>query len=157
MPLEVGTKPPNFTVKDDLGQDVPWAAFRGRPVAVFFYPKASTPGCTKEACAFRDLSGEFAKRGVRVVGMSADSTKAQAGFKHKYALDMPLLCDPGHVVLEPWGVWGEKSLYGKKMMGIRRSTFLFDKDGVLVKVWPAVKVDGHAEAVLRAVDEIFGA
>lgn len=154
--IEPGTRVDDFTLQDDRGQAVSWSAFRGQPVVVFFYPRANTPGCTKEACAFRDLGPEFAKRGVKVIGMSGDSVKAQGGFREKYDLTMPLLADPQHEVLEPWGVWGEKKLYGKISQGIRRSTFLFDADGVLRHVWPAVRVEGHADKVLEKIDEIFG-
>src|SRR5688572_10693190 len=110
--LEVGATVDDFTLDDDQGNPVSWSSFRGRPVVVFFYPKASTPGCTKEACAFRDLRSECDERGVRVIGMSGDSVKAQAKFRDAYGLTMPLLGDPKHVVLEPWGVWGEKKMYG---------------------------------------------
>ena len=152
--LEAGATVADFTLKDQSGTEVRWSKLRGKPVVVFAYPKADTPGCTKESCAFRDLSAEFEKRGVQVYGLSADTTASQAKFAKKYDLNMPLLADPDHVILEPWGIWGEKTNYGKTSMGIKRSTFLFDKKGVLVRVWPAVKVDGHAEAVLAAVDEM---
>ena len=123
---------------------------------VFFYPKASTPGCTTEACAFRDLSDEFGSMGVRVFGASADSVKRQANFRDKYELGMPLLCDPEHVILEPWGIWAEKKNYGKTYMGIVRSTFVFDAEGVLVNKWTNVRVKGHADAVLEDVKSRFG-
>lgn len=154
--IEAGTRVDSFTLKDQAGDDVAWDSFRGKPVVFFFYPKANTPGCTKEACAFNDLSPEFDKRGVQVVGISADSIKRQSNFANKYDLTMPLLSDPDHEVLKPWGVWGEKKMYGKTYEGIIRSTFLFDADGVLVHVWPKVRVKGHAQAVLDKVDELFG-
>jgi peroxiredoxin Q/BCP len=150
--LEVGATVAPFTLRDQAGQEVSWASFRGRPVVFFFYPKANTPGCTQEACAFRDLHPEFMARGVAVVGVSADSPKAQAGFAHKYDLTMPLLSDPEHQILKPWGVWGQKKLYGKDYEGIVRSTFLFDADGTVRHVWPKVSVKGHAEAVLKRID-----
>lgn len=153
--IETGTTVDAFTLRDQAGNDVAWDSFRGAPVVFFFYPKASTPGCTKEACAFRDLTSEFERRGVRVVGVSADSVKRQSNFATKYDLTMPLLSDPDREVLDAWGVWGEKQMYGKTYEGIHRSTFLFDGDGVLVQVWPKVRVKGHAEAVLAAVDEHF--
>jgi len=153
--LEVGATVAPFTLKDQAGREVAWDTFRGRPVVFFFYPKANTPGCTQEACAFRDLSHAFAERGVAVVGVSADSTKQQAGFAGKYELTMPLLSDPDRQVLEPWGVWGAKKLYGKEFQGIIRSTFLFDADGVVRFVWPKVSVKGHAEAVLAKVEALF--
>jgi len=153
--IEPGTSVDGFTLKDHEGNEVAWDSFRGKPVVFFFYPKANTPGCTKEACAFRDLSAEFDKRGVQVVGVSADSVKRQSNFVNKYDLTMPLLSDPDHEILKPWGVWGEKKMYGKTYEGIIRSTFLFDADGTLVHVWPKVRVKGHAEAVLEKVDEAF--
>ncbi len=153
--IEPGTTVESFTLQDHEGNDVAWDSFRGKPVVFFFYPKASTPGCTKEACAFRDLTAEFDQRGVQVVGISADSVKRQSNFASKYELTMPLLADPDHEVIKPWGVWGEKKMYGKVYEGIIRSTFLFDKDGKLVHVWPKVKVKGHAEDVLAKVDELF--
>jgi peroxiredoxin Q/BCP len=153
--IEAGATVPDFTLTDDHDRTVQWNSLRGKPVIVFAYPRANTPGCTKEACSFRDLAPEFAKRGAVVLGISADSPKAQGSFREKYELTMPLLADPQHVVLAPWGIWGEKTLYGKKSMGIRRSTFLFDKDGVLRKVWPNVKVEGHADKVLAALDEVL--
>ena len=155
--LEAGSKPADFTLNDQDGKAVSWKEYRGKPVVVFFYPKADTPGCTREACAFRDLTSEFDKRGVRILGISADVSKDQAKFRQKYDLTMPLLADPDHVVLEPWGVWGEKKNYGKTYMGIHRTTFLFDKDGKVAHAWTSVKVDGHAEKVLAKVDDLFGA
>lgn len=154
--IEAGTTVESFTLKDHEGNDVSWDSFRGKPVVFFFYPKANTPGCTKEACAFRDLSPKFADNGVQIVGISADSVKRQSNFVNKYELTMPLLSDPDRDVIEAWGVWGEKKMYGKTYEGIIRSTFLFDADGTLVQVWPKVRVKGHAEAVLDAVDEHFG-
>jgi peroxiredoxin Q/BCP len=151
--LAPGTLVDDFTLTDDQGRSVRWADLRGSAVVVFAFPKASTPGCTKEACAFRDLAPEFSRRRVKVLGLSADTEKAQAGFRHKYALSMPLLCDPEHRVLEAWGIWGEKTMYGRTMKGIRRTTFLFDAHGVVRFVWANVKVDGHAEKVLAKIDE----
>lgn len=153
--LEAGATVEDFTLQDHQGNEVSWASFRGKPVVFFFYPKASTPGCTTEACAFRDLGPAFAERGVNVVGVSADTVKRQSNFANKYDLTMPLLADTEHAILEPWGVWGEKKNYGKVYMGIIRSTFLFDAEGKLAHVWPKVRVKGHAEAVLEKVDELF--
>lgn len=152
--LEPGAKPDDFTLKDDRGDEVSWSDFRGEPVVVFFYPKADTPGCTKEACAFRDLGPEFDERGVQVIGVSADSVTRQSNFKSKYDLTMPLLSDEDHEILEPWGVWGEKKNFGRTYEGIIRSTFLFDAEGELVHVWPKVRVKGHAQAVLDEIDEL---
>lgn len=154
--LAVGDKPEDFTLTDQEGRPVTWSSLRGRPVAVFFYPKANTPGCTTEACDFRDLEGELAALGVAVLGVSADTVKAQKGFATKHALPYPLLSDPDHVVLGPWGVWGPKKLYGRAFDGIRRATFLFDAEGVVVAAWPSVKVKGHAAAVVAAAGELLG-
>jgi peroxiredoxin Q/BCP len=148
--LDVGDHPAEFELGDQEGRPVRWSSLRGRKVVFFFYPKADTPGCTKEACAFRDLKGEFDALGVAVYGVSADSTKRQASFDTKYGLGLPLLADPERSILEPWGVYGEKKLYGKPVKGIIRSTFLFDEEGRVVRRWSPVKVDGHADAVLAA-------
>lgn len=153
--LEAGTTVDAFTLHDQYDNEVSWDDFRGAPVVVFFYPKANTPGCTTEACTFRDLTPEFEKRGVKIVGISADTVKRQSNWTEKYDLNMPLLADVDHVVLEAWGVWGEKKNYGKTYMGIHRSTFLFDGEGVLRHVWPKVRVKGHVEAVLETIDQIF--
>lgn len=154
--IDVGSKPADFTLNDQHGNELTWSSLRGEPVAVFFYPKASTPGCTKEACAFRDLAAEFAAVGCAILGVSADSVKRQANFADKQGLSYPLLSDPERIVLDAWGVWGEKKMYGKTYEGIHRSTFLFDADGVVVKAWPKVKVAGHAEEVLAAAKELQG-
>lgn len=153
--LSIGETVADFTLQDADGNDVTWSSLRGAPVVVFFYPKASTPGCTTEACAFRDLAPDFAESGVKVLGMSADSVKRQANFREKYELTTPLLSDPEHTVLEAWGVWQEKKNYGRTYMGIVRSTFLFNAEGEVVFAWPKVKVKGHAEAVLEKVRELF--
>lgn len=151
--LDIGSTVEPFTLTAHDGSEVRWEDLRGSPVVFFFYPKASTPGCTKEACAFRDLRSAFDDRGVKVFGVSADSIKRQQNFANKYELTMPLLSDPDHTILEPWGVWGQKKLYGRVYDGIIRSTFLFDASGVLRYVWPKVKVTGHADQVLSAIDE----
>lgn len=153
--LDVGDIPEDFTLSDQHGEDVAWSSFRGAPVVVFFYPKASTPGCTTEACGFRDLKGDFAAVGVAVVGMSADTVRRQKNFADKQGLDYPLLSDTEHVVVAPWGVWGEKKNYGKTYEGIHRSTFLFDADGKVVRAWPKVRVKGHVDEVLAAAREAF--
>ncbi len=153
--IDVGDTVADFTLSDDRDNEVRWSDLRGRPSVFFFYPKASTPGCTKEACAFRDLAGDFEARGVAVFGVSADSVKRQANFREKYELSMPLLADTERAIVEGWGVWQEKKNYGRTYMGIVRSTFLFDADGKVAFVWPKVKVAGHAAAVLEKVDELF--
>lgn len=151
--LVLGGKATPFTLQDQHGKEVSWEQFRGSPVVVFFYPKASTPGCTTEACDFRDKSAEFAARGVKIVGVSADPVKKQVAFATKYELQMPLLADTERSVLEPWGVWREKTMCGKTTLGIVRSTFLFDEEGRLEHRWDEVKVKGHVEAVLARIDQ----
>lgn len=151
--LSVGDTVEDFSLEDQTGTSISWSSLRGRPVVVFFYPKASTPGCTKEACAFRDLKGEFDAAGATVVGVSADSVKRQSNFTEKHGLNMPLLSDPDRRIIEPWGVWAEKKMYGRTSMGIVRSTFLFDAEGTVAKVWSPVRVAGHVDAVLDAVRE----
>lgn len=152
--LAVGETVPDFTLPDQNGTPVSWASYRGKPVVVFFYPKADTPGCTKEACAFRDLREEFAAAGAAVVGVSADSPKRQGSFDTKYGLNLTLLSDPDHRILEPWGVWADKTLYGKTSKGIVRTTVLFDAEGRVAEIWSKVKVDGHVDKVLARVREL---
>jgi peroxiredoxin Q/BCP len=148
--LEIGAELPTLALVDHEGQSLELRSLVGAPSVFFFYPRADTPGCTKEACAFRDLSGDFAAAGVRVFGVSADTVKKQASFVMKYGLTMRLLADTERQLIEGWGVWAEKTMYGKTSMGIVRSTFLFDAEGRLAQRWSPVKVDGHAEAVLSA-------
>jgi len=150
-----GTTPEPFELLDQEGAPVASADLSGTPHVLFFYPKASTPGCTKEACAFRDLSSDFASLGVRVFGVSADSVKRQSNFAAKYELNMPLLSDPEHTILEPWGIWAEKKNYGRTYMGIVRTTVLFDGQGKVAHVWSPVRVKGHAEAVLEKARALF--
>ena len=149
--LSVGDIVDDFTLQDQRGADVRWSDLRGRPVVVFFDPKADTPGCTKEACAFRDTRALFEEAGAAVIGISADPVKRQAAFSDKYDLNVPLLADPERRVLEPWGVWAEKKNYGKTYMGIVRTTVLFDAEGRVAHVWSPVKVAGHVEQVLERV------
>jgi peroxiredoxin Q/BCP len=155
--LALGTIPEDVELQDQEGATVRLSDTRGAPAVFFFYPKASTPGCTTEACAFNDLEAAFAELGVRVFGISADSVKRQSNFATKYELRMPLLADTERQIIEPWGVWQEKKNYGRTYMGIVRSTFLFDADGKLVHVWSPVRVKGHAEAVLEHARTVFGA
>jgi peroxiredoxin Q/BCP len=152
--LEEGTKAPAFTLPADDGTKVKLADFQGRPVVLYFYPKDDTPGCTREACAFRDRHAELQKLGAVVLGISPDDAASHAKFKQKYQLNFPLLADPDHKVAEKFGAWREKNMYGKKTYGIVRSTFLIGPDGVIKKVWKNVKVDGHDEAVLAALKEL---
>ena len=127
---------------------------KGHPVVLYFYPKDDTPGCTKEACSFRDANHEMQKRGVVVLGVSTDNVRSHEKFAEKYGLPFPLLSDTDTAVSNRFGVYGEKNLYGKKYMGVSRATFLIDKDGIVRKVWPKVKPEGHADEVLEAVDTL---
>jgi peroxiredoxin Q/BCP len=149
--LEAGTKAPAFTLAADDGTKVKLADLKGSPVVLYFYPADDTPGCTREACAFRDRSVELKKLGVKVLGVSPDDVASHVKFRDKYNLNFPLLADPDHKVAEKFGAWREKNMYGKKSMGIARSTFLIDAAGVIQRVWKAVKVDGHDAAVIEAV------
>jgi peroxiredoxin Q/BCP len=152
--LEPGQKAPAFTLPADDGSKVKLSELQGSPVVLYFYPADDTPGCTREACAFRDRSSELKKLGAKVLGISPDDVDSHVKFKNKYQLNFPLLADPDHQVAEKFGAWREKNMYGKKKMGIARSTFLIDANGVIQKVWKSVKVDGHDEAVIRALQEL---
>jgi peroxiredoxin Q/BCP len=152
--LEAGTKAPAFTLAADDGTKVKLSDLKGSPVVLYFYPADDTPGCTREACAFRDRSAELKKLGVKVLGVSPDDVASHAKFRDKYDLNFPLLADPDHKVAEKFGSWREKNMYGKKSMGIVRSTFLIDAAGVIQRVWKSVKVDGHDAAVIEAVKEL---
>ena len=149
-PLSVGTPAPDFTLPRDGGGQVTLKDFSGRKVVLYFYPKADTPGCTKEAISFNALRKAFAEADTAILGVSADSVKAQDKFRDKYSLAFPLVSDETHRMLEAYGVWGEKSMYGKTFMGVERLTYLIDRQGRIAKVWPKVKVDGHAEGVLES-------
>jgi thioredoxin-dependent peroxiredoxin len=149
-PLSVGTPAPDFTLPRDGGGQVTLKDFSGRKVVLYFYPKADTPGCTKEAISFNALRKAFAEADTAILGVSADSVKAQDKFRDKYSLAFPLVSDETHRMLEAYGVWGEKSMYGKTFMGVERLTYLIDRQGRIAKVWPKVKVDGHAEEVLES-------
>jgi thioredoxin-dependent peroxiredoxin len=134
----------------DDGGTVSLAAFKGRKLVVYFYPRADTPGCTRESIDFSKLRAAFTKAGADVIGVSADSVKAQEAFKKKHKLSVGLLSDETHAMLEAYGAWGKKSMYGKTFMGITRMTYLIGPDGRIAQVWPKVKVDGHADEVLAA-------
>lgn len=149
--LKVGDTVEDFALADGRGGAVSWASLRGRPVVVFAYPAASTPGCTQEACDFRDLGALFDAEGITVLGLSPDAPKKQSKFASAQSLSMPLLCDPERQVLGPWGIWGEKKLYGKAYEGVIRTTLAFDAEGRVTHVWSPVKVAGHAQAVLDAL------
>jgi len=153
--LEEGAKAPAFTLEDDKGNKVKLSDLKGSPVVVYFYPKDDTPGCTKEACAFRDRSSELTKLGVKVLGISPDNVQSHGKFRDKFTLNFPLLSDPDHAVAEKFGAWREKVLYGKKSIGIVRSTFLIDATGKIARVWRSVKVDGHDAKVIEAVQALL--
>ncbi len=150
--IEEGKKAPAFSLKDQGGKTVKLADFAGKHVVLYFYPKDSTPGCTQEACDFRDGHAKLLKKGAVVLGVSPDSEKSHAKFATKYSLPFPLLVDSDHALAEKYGAWGEKVLYGRKFMGIIRSTFLIAPDGKVKRVWPKVKVAGHADEVSAAID-----
>lgn len=151
MSLDVGQPAPDFTAASDGGGTVSLAALKGKNVIVYFYPKDDTPGCTKEACAFQEAEADFSGADAVVIGVSKDSAASHDKFKQKYGLGFPLIADTDGAICEAFGVWVEKMNYGKKYMGIERSTFLIDKQGVVQKVWRKVKVDGHAAKVLEAL------
>jgi thioredoxin-dependent peroxiredoxin len=153
-PVEPGKKAPAFSLSDQDGKVHRLADYAGRPVVLYFYPKDDTPGCTKEACAFRDNLPKFAANKAAVLGVSILDTSSKAKFAEKYNLNFPLLADVDHAVAEKYGVWQKRSLYGRSFMGIVRTTFLIDSGGKIRQRWDNVKVDGHAEAVQAAVDEL---
>jgi thioredoxin-dependent peroxiredoxin len=148
--LTEGAAAPAFRLPRDGGDSVSLSDFAGQKLVVFFYPRADTPGCTKEAIDFTRLKSDFAAAGTAVLGVSADPVKAQEAFRNKHRLSVPLISDERHEMLEAYGAWGEKSLYGRTFMGIIRTTVLIGADGRLARVWRNVRVDGHAEAVLEA-------
>jgi peroxiredoxin Q/BCP len=154
--VEEGKKAPDFTLPASGGEKVKLSAFKGQPVVVYFYPKDDTSGCTKEAIAFTELGGEFEKANTAVIGISPDSMAAHDKFIAKHELGVTLASDEDTNVAQKYGVWVEKSMYGRKYMGIERSTFLIDKAGKVAKVWRKVKVAGHAEAVLEAARDLAG-
>jgi len=148
--LNVGDKAPDFTLPVDGGKTVALSDLKGKNVVLYFYPKDDTPGCTIEAKDFRDHMKEFDKANTVVLGASKDSVKSHEKFKEKFCLPFPLLSDESGEMCAAYGVWAEKSMYGKKYMGIERATFLIDKTGVIRTIWPKVKVDGHVKEVLEA-------
>ncbi len=152
--LEVGSKAPAFTLVSDSGKKTKLSNFKGQPVVLYFYPRDETPGCTKEACAFRDASKQLNDLGAVVLGVSPDDEASHSKFRDKFSLNFPLLADPDHSVAEAYGAWREKNMYGKKSMGVQRSTYIIDADGKIAKVWKKVSVDGHDAAVLEALREI---
>lgn len=150
--LTEGQAAPDFSLPSTGGSIVSLAEFKGKKnVVLYFYPKDNTPGCTKEACFFRDVQGEFEQAGAVILGVSADAVKSHEGFAVKFSLLFPLLSDESKSVIEAYGVWKEKSNYGKKYMGIERTTFAIDKSGIIRKIWPKVSVEGHIDEVLEFV------
>lgn len=152
--LKAGDKAPAFKLADETGKQVSLSDFAGRALVLYFYPKDDTPGCTQESCDFRDNLNRLTSSGAAVAGLSADSVASHKKFKEKYSLNFPLLSDPDHKALEAYGVWQEKSLYGRKFMGIVRSTFVIDGKGVIRAVFPKVSVKGHVDEVLAALKNL---
>jgi len=152
--IEPGQKAPDFTLAADDGTKVKLSALKGHPVVLYFYPRDDTPGCTREACAFRDQHKELKKRGAQIFGVSPDDVASHEKFRDKFQLNFPLLADPDHQVAEKYGAWREKNLYGKKSTGIQRSTYVIGPDGRVAHVWKKVNVDGHDAQVLAALDEL---
>jgi len=149
--LQQGDMAPDFTLRDQNGDEVTLSDLRGGTVVVYFYPRADTPGCTTQACGIRDRSDEYAAAGARVLGISPDEVEDIAKFAGKYDLGFTLLADPDHEVAEEYGAWGEKSMYGKKYLGVLRSTFIVDSDGKIAKVFPKVQPKKHDRLVLEAL------
>ena len=151
MTLEEGALAPEFSMPTNGGGSVSSAELKGKPFILYFYPKDDTPGCTKEACGFRDALPDFSSVDATVIGVSKDTVAKHDKFVAKYELTFPLASDEDGAVCEAFGTWVEKSMYGKKYMGIERATFLVDADGKIAKIWRKVKVPGHVDAVLEAV------
>lgn len=150
--VKEGDRAPGFTLPADDGSEVSLEDLRGRRVVLYFYPKDDTPGCTTEACEFRDALPRFEESGAVVLGVSPDGVESHRRFKEKHGLDFPLLADEDHRVSDAYGVWKEKSMYGRTFWGVERSTFLIDEEGRVVRVWRKVKAEGHASAVAEAME-----
>jgi peroxiredoxin Q/BCP len=150
--INEGDAAPDFEAPDAEGNAIKLSDLRGRKVVLYFYPKDDTPGCTKEACSFRDSFAEFERRGIKVLGVSTDDERSHRKFAEKYSLPFTLLADTAHHVADLYGVYGEKQFMGRKYMGVARKTFLIDEEGRLRKVFDTVKVDEHADEVLKAFD-----
>ena len=146
-----GQKAPDFTLPDQDGKDVMLSKQKGKTIVLYFYPKDDTPGCTTEACAFRDARADYEKAGATVLGVSPDDARSHAKFTRKFGLNFTLLSDVGAKVCDAYGVWKEKTMFGRTYMGVERTTFVIDRNGVVQKAFPKVKVDGHAGAVLDAI------
>jgi thioredoxin-dependent peroxiredoxin len=150
--LSVGDKAPAFRTHDQDGNAVSLRDFKGRKVVLYFYPKDDTPGCTKEACGFRDEWSQFRKRKVAVLGVSVDDAKSHKKFAEKFSLPFTLLADPEKKIVRDYGAWGQKSMYGRKYMGTHRVTYLIDEKGRIAAAWPKVKPEAHAEEILATLD-----
>jgi thioredoxin-dependent peroxiredoxin len=152
--IEPGSKAPAFSLKDQHGKTHKLSDYQGRPLVLYFYPKDDTSGCTKEACAFRDTLPKFKSGKAAVLGASILDEASKARFADKYDLNFPLLADADHEVAEKYGVWQKRSMYGRSFMGVARTTYLIDASGKVARRWDKVKVDGHAEDVLAAIEEL---
>jgi peroxiredoxin Q/BCP len=152
--VEEGTEAPDFTLPIDGGETLTLSSLKGNPVVLYFYPKDDTSGCTKQAVAFSEHKASFEKQGAKIIGVSPDSPQKHDKFKEKHNLTVTLASDEEKTVCEAYGVWVEKSMYGRKYMGVERSTFLIDSEGKIAKIWRKVKVPGHAEAVLKEVQSL---
>jgi peroxiredoxin Q/BCP len=152
--IEEGAKAPDFTLPTHDGSKLKLSSLKGAPVVLYFYPKDDTPGCTKEACGFRDAKAGLAKHKAVVLGVSPDTPESHEAFRRKFKLPFTLLADTNHAVAEKYGAWREKNMYGKKSMGIARSTFIIDADGKVARVFKAVKADGHDKQVLEALADL---
>jgi peroxiredoxin Q/BCP len=155
--LAEGDKAPSFTLPDQNGEKVKLSDLKGETVVLYFYPRADTPGCTTQACGVRDRKADYAKAGALVIGISPDEVKAVDKFAGKYDLDFTLLADADHAVAEKYGTWVEKSMYGKRYMGVQRATFIIGPDGKIANVFPKVSPKQHDKLVLKALDELRGA
>jgi peroxiredoxin Q/BCP len=152
--LQEGGAAPEIRLETDAGENFALSTLKGKNVVLYFYPKANTPGCTVEACEFRDATKKFEKNDTVIVGVSPDSIKAQANFKTKYGLPFTLVCDVDRAAAKAYGVWKEKTMYGRKVMGIERTTFLIGKDGRIRKIFAKVRPHGHSDEVLAALSEL---
>lgn len=150
--LKIGDSAPDFKLPTDGNGEISLKDFKGKTVVVYFYPKDDTPGCTKESCSFKDNMATFNKIGTQVIGISKCSVAKHDKFKDKYGLNFPLASDENSDVCERYGVWVEKSMYGRKYMGIERATFLIDENGKIAQIWRKVKVPGHVEAVMKEIE-----
>jgi len=155
--LAVGDTAPDFTLPDQAGNPVTLSELRGQAVVVYFYPRADTPGCTTQACSVRDHTADYERTGARVIGISPDPPRVVTSFADKYGLAFTLLADEDHAVADAYGAWGEKSMYGKKYMGMLRSTFIIDPKGKIARVFPKVEPKKHDDLVLKALSELSAA